>query len=62
MNDRQKLIDFLDQAKIGYDLNNGNDTIYIESHHSKIEGLSEYNSLAFIFCSKYKSLTKIVLE
>jgi hypothetical protein len=62
MTDRDKLINFLDQAKIGYDINTVNNTIYIESHHNKVKGLSEYNSLVFIFCSKYKSLTKIVLE
>lgn len=62
MTDRDKIIKLLDELGIGYDLNISSDTIWIEDHHSKVSGLTEYMSIAFTFCSKNKSFIELVIE
>ncbi len=62
MTDRDKVIDFLDGLGIGYDVDISNDTIWIEDHHSKVDGLTEYNSIAFTFNEEDKSFVELVVE
>ena len=62
MTDRDKVIKFLDDMGIGYDLDISNDTVWIEDHHSKISRLTEYNSIAFTFNYKDKSFNELVIE
>lgn len=62
MTDRDKVIKFLNEMGIGYDLDYSSDTIWLEDHHNKVSGLTEYSSIALTFCSKYKSFKEIVIE
>jgi len=62
MTDRDKVIKLLDELGIGYDLDILSGTIWIENHHSKVEGLTEYSSIAFTFCSKDESFKELVIE
>ncbi|MHA2280216.1 MAG: hypothetical protein ACXAC5_05035 [Promethearchaeota archaeon] len=62
MTDRDKVIKLLDDLGIGYDLDTSCGTIWIEDHHAKVEGLTEYSSIAFTFCSKDESFKELVME
>jgi len=62
MTDREKVIKLLKELGIGYDLDTSCGTIWIESHHAKVEGLTEYISIAFTFCSKTESFKELVVE
>lgn len=62
MIDRDKIIKLLDELSIGYDLDISSDTIWIENHHSKVSGLTEYISIAFTFNYKDKSFAELVVQ